>query len=453
VTESLSQIAGIWRSRGYGWVFDIRADGFVRWDVTERTGIEADRGPASDFLSGFDRIDRASADELSLFVADEITRYHFSRLRDLPAVCHDGGTPRSRDPRRNFEAFWQQFRDHYAFFPLKGVDWDDSLAAHRGRVGPGTSDDELLDIFAEMTAPLQDAHVAIVGGGRVVKTSRIQAQRALLERELGIGPYWEHRHESNSRICALLDREFLRGTGKRACNDLLLWGEVAPGIGYLAVLGMFGFTDDDSARRRNQLPRRRREGAAFLRSELAALESAIDPAIADLAHCRAIVVDVRINSGGFDIAALEIAGRFADRQRLAFTKEAWNGHGFEPPQSIHVAPAGPRQFTGPVLLLTSPLTPSAGEIFVLGMMALPHVARIGETTLGILSDNLYKDLPNGWELSISNELYRAADGHLYEDRGIPPEVEVPVFDEDDVAGGLRRAVDRAVEIGNGAPGK
>ena len=67
---------------------------------------------------------------------------------------------------------------------------------------------------------------------------------------------------------------------------------------------------------------------------------------------------------------------------------------------------------------------SAAEIFSLAMMALPNVTRIGTPTYGILSDSLEKQLPNGWSLGLSNEVYVAADGNLYEGRGIPPNIEV-----------------------------
>jgi C-terminal processing protease CtpA/Prc len=96
--------------------------------------------------------------------------------------------------------------------------------------------------------------------------------------------------------------------------------------------------------------------------------------------------------------------------------------------------------------LTSKQTVSAGEILVMAMKACPTVTTLGETTLGILSDNLYKRLPNGWEISLSNEVYESADGKIYEAVGIAPDIDVPVFDAKNVMQGFRVAVDRALEI-------
>jgi C-terminal processing protease CtpA/Prc len=56
----------------------------------------------------------------------------------------------------------------------------------------------------------------------------------------------------------------------------------------------------------------------------------------------------------------------------------------------------------------------------LAMMALPNVTRVGTPTYGVLSDGLPKTLPNGWTVGMSNEVYIAVDGKLYEGLGIPP---------------------------------
>jgi C-terminal processing protease CtpA/Prc len=79
-----------------------------------------------------------------------------------------------------------------------------------------------------------------------------------------------------------------------------------------------------------------------------------------------------------------------------------------------------------VILLTSGLTYSGAEIFVMATMQFPNVTRVGEPTAGALSDVLPFTLPNGWEIGLSNERYFASDGVCYEDRGVPPHVEAPM---------------------------
>jgi C-terminal processing protease CtpA/Prc len=237
--------------------------------------------------------------------------------------------------------------------------------------------------------------------------------------------------------------DLLGGRGEQACNGFLHWGEIEPGTGYVALLRLFGFADSPAARAASDLPRDRVAGARFLAADLVALERGLDRALAALRHTRSMIVDLRMNGGGFDALALAFASRFADRERVAFTKApVYRGRTLDA-AAIAVAPRG-ETYRGPIHLLTSPRTGSAAEILVLAMSALPQVTRIGEPTLGILSDNLYKRLPNGWEVGLSNERYEAPDGALYEGSGIPPQVPVAVWVEGDLRGGYRRAVDVAL---------
>jgi C-terminal processing protease CtpA/Prc len=227
---------------------------------------------------------------------------------------------------------------------------------------------------------------------------------------------------------------------------MMIYGEIDPGVGYVSLFGEFGHAATARACAALDLPRPRLEAASFLADEIAAIEQSLDEVAHAFADMRAVIVDARLNYGGYDRIALEFAGLFTDRRRIAYRKKAWTGNGFTSSQSIEIAPRKHSLSHLPVCLLTSRQTASAGEILVLGMMSCPNVTRVGEATLGILSDNLYKPLPIGWEVSLSNEIYEAPDGALYEAVGIPPQVETPVFDPADVRAGLRAAVDRAREI-------
>ena len=104
-------------------------------------------------------------------------------------------------------------------------------------------------------------------------------------------------------------------------------------------------------------------------------------------------------------------------------------------------------------LLTSERTVSAAEIFVICMMACPHVTRVGGITPGALSNTLTKHLPNGWHIEISSEVVEAADGNVYEGIGIPPQVDVPVFIPGNIYPGLKQAVDKAVFLAEKAIAK
>jgi C-terminal processing protease CtpA/Prc len=76
----------------------------------------------------------------------------------------------------------------------------------------------------------------------------------------------------------------------------------------------------------------------------------------------------------------------------------------------------------------------------------PHVVRIGENTQGVFSDVLGRNLPNGWHFGLPNEIFRTARGTTFDGPGIPPDIIVPVFADDDIAAGKDPAIAKALAI-------
>ena len=97
--------------------------------------------------------------------------------------------------------------------------------------------------------------------------------------------------------------------------------------------------------------------------------------------------------------------------------------------------------------LIGPLTTSAGETFTQALMRRsPHIVRIGENTQGVFSDVLGRQLPNGRRFGLPNEIHRTADGTIFDLVGIPPNIEVPVLADADLAAGKDPAMASALEI-------
>lgn len=443
MTDDAERIWGQWRARGYGWLLEIGKDGFEVSDVTSLNRSVADRGGPGSFDKAFEIAARPAPDILVLKHRGDVTAYAFDRV-PLGAVWPKVDTAPDRDPVRNFDVLWRIFADHYAFFDLRGVDWNESRRL-RARVTPGMDDDGLRGVFADLIAPLRDAHVSIVAGDVVLDvTSPVRDRKRALQAAFGVPAWSADRQAYTHGIQRAFGEMFLGGRFRATTNMMMIYGEIAPGIGYVTIFGEFGHADTPRARAALDLPRPRLEAASFLADEIAAIDAALDEVSAALAPMRAIIVDARLNYGGYDRLALAFAARFVGGPTVAYRKKAWTPGGFVNHQEIMAAPRAPSLAGKPVYLLTSRQTASAGEILVLGMMGARTITRVGEATLGILSDNLYKRLPNGWEVSLSNEIYEAADGALYEGRGIPPDIETPVFDPTDVKGGFRHAVDTAV---------
>ncbi len=417
---------GLWQSRGYGWLLHIEDDRYSLAHVTAKNCIPAEKGTRAEFQKSFDRIDLSRDGVLSLHQAGDLTRYTFDRLAAPPDVAVI--TPGTMgDAAVNFETLWQTFDEHYAFFGLHVVDWQEEYRRYRPRVTPMLSEDALLEVFSEMLLPLEDGHVSLSAGDRHVQTLKMMELRLAFKKALGlpnarVSPRTTVEAMS-PKIADLLLAPFAstRDELKQAGNGIVSWCRLKDGVGYVSVLRLFGFADTDAARRADDLPHTRQAVAEFLANDMAALEPILDRVVADLHDCRAIILDLRINGGGFDRAGLAIASRFADQPRVAFTKRARDGAAFTQTQEMRLSAAERRFDDKPVYVLTSPLCVSAGEICVLAMRALPQVTTIGQATAGMLSDNLNKLLPNGWQLSLSNEVYTSHDGKVFEGCGIAPD--------------------------------
>jgi C-terminal processing protease CtpA/Prc len=98
-----------------------------------------------------------------------------------------------------------------------------------------------------------------------------------------------------------------------------------------------------------------------------------------------------------------------------------------------------------VVELIGPLTISAGETFTQALMGrTPRVIRIGEHTQGVFSDVLVRRLPNGWTFGLPNEVFRTPERTTFDGPGIPPDIMVAVFADEDVKAGRDPGIERAL---------
>jgi carboxyl-terminal processing protease len=437
--SSPDQIApGTWQTIGYNKGFEISAERFSIYDLSEISCILSKEGSARDFRRVFDRLERDQSGQLHFYARGGITRYDLRPISRLPASCRPAISARTA-PAFNFEVFWHYFKENYAFFELRKMDWESVYQEYRSQVDEQTDDQRLAGILTHILRDLNDSHATLDIPGETITTRKVHALVRQWQKEFGSDQFLELYPRGIPRLLEALNTGIMAGKGRSALNGQLLWGEIEPRIGYLGVFSMMDMYADFSLL----------HYAGFEvtnQGYLAELGEAVDQAVSDLQATEALIVDVRFNPGGHDAAGRVIASRFADRKRLAFTKQARSKGGFTPPQEIHLEPGGATRYTRPVYLLTSEATASAAETFVYFMMALPHVTRLGGKTRGVLSDTLLMRLPNGWVTSISNEVYATAAGTCYEGSGIPPQVEAPVFNPDNFYGDLNLTVQKAVSI-------
>ena len=433
---------GAWRSEGYGYVFEIQGNIMQAFEVTATTcvpGFSARRDPTrvADREATFGNEDDVyfvrtggTADYRRLHNDGAASDIRIRRLPHKPAVCDP---PTRNTPIDNFEVFARTWAENYISFDLKHADWKKVVDENRARITPSTTPAELFDILESMIEPFGDAHTSLraadmkrgftglrPGTDRIVKESVGNA---------GIGAF---RNDGMPKLLALTDRLYLHGPLRVFCNQRIQYGHIDDHTGYLRIISFSNYAKGGFGK------------------GLEALEAALDEIFSG-AGLHALVIDVRINFGGDDPYGLAIASRLATHEYLAYTKEAradpvkrdvWSAG-----DPSVVKPSSRPGFRGPVVLLTGPLTISAGETFTQALMGrTPHVTRIGENTQGVFSDVLGRRLPNGWRFGLPNEVYRTPDGKTFDGPGIPPDVEVPVFSARDIAAEKDPAMAKALAM-------
>jgi len=443
---------GLWRSVGYNRVLRLEPDGYTLYTASASHARMQERGSEREFRDAFDRVDLDVRGRLTLFHAHDLTRYEFERWPSWDARCtlHQS----CDDVATNFQAFCEVFAENYAFFERRRVDWAALCAAVAPQVAAASSPEALLDALETLIAPLADLHVYVATPVRKVRcATAARGPRAALQAAFGLPTPMLSARGSVECIAGRMRETLLpEFTGtlqnfRQAGNGVLAWGTLCPGVGYLSLLRMFGFAASEAARHADDLPHRLSEVGPFMGADMVALARILDDALIELSPHKALVIDARLNGGGFDRAGMLLCERLIDEPRLAYTKKARSQYGFTEPQGLTLTPARGARFSKPVFLLTSAFTVSAGEVFALAMSALPQVTLLGEPTQGILSDNLFHRLPCGWEVSLSNEAYESLLGRCYEAEGVPPTERLaelgPADLLSDLRAGLRVAADRA----------
>jgi Peptidase family S41/Tricorn protease C1 domain len=404
----------VWRSDGYGWIYALSGDQLQTYEATEISCLPSRTlhqigQPSPDGVTQFGRKDIPSQTvrkgphgQTTLHLMGTAADVDLVALRGLPSQCSHTA---SDDPLTNFDIFWTTFAENYNSFGRKNINWAAVRDQYRPRVNNDTDPRELFAILRAMIEPLGDIHTSITGS-RDQKFS-------------GLRP--GTRELSNRAVRTAVDNH-LRELGatqlQSFAQEKIVYADLPDGRGYLRINAFEGYREDDRSYVASSAELARALDTVFTPQRVAAL--------------RNLIIDVRLNSGGDDALGLQVAARLTDTPYVAFTKQPRNDprdpsrHGR--PQTVTVTPANAPRYTGPVSLLISDLTISAGETFVQAMMGrTPAVARIGTTTQGVFADNMSRTLPNGWTFTVGNEEYLGPDGRNYEGVGIPPTVRTPVF--------------------------
>jgi hypothetical protein len=286
-------------------------------------------------------------------------------------------SPPASDLATQFDSLWSTFDRQYSYFVHKQIDWNALRSAYRPRAIAAADQASFIAVIREMLGHLRDMHVVIRDpGGRTMPTHEPQSF-----------VNWDR---------SVWQRYIARANWTSGQGD---WGYgVLDGVPYITI-GSWG---SNSIRTTD-----------------------FDAAFEQFRNAPGIILDVRMNPGGNDSLAFEVAGRFA-RTAVVFAYVTFrNGPSHtafaaETARTLH--PRGAWQYAGNVLLLIGSRCASSNESFIAAMGQLPTVTLVGDRTAGSTGNPGSFPLANGWSYIVSLWIEYTADHQPIEDVGISPDV-------------------------------
>lgn len=295
------------------------------------------------------------------------------------------------DPPANaesvFEHLWEDLNRRYAFFELKGVDWDEMYERFKAEIHPEIEDENLFEVLSDMLYELQDGHVNL--------TSDVFNSRT-----------WEWYRDFPSNYSEITILAHYLAMGREHTGPL-------------------------------RFSKRREVLYVDYRSFADVLTDRDLDSLANLAQgMKGVILDIRNNGGGNLSNAYKLASCFAP-VRTEFARQRWKrGPGrddFSDWTSMYIGPRTGSVFAGPVIVLTNRRSYSASSFFAQMMRSLPHVRLLGDRTGGGGGTPAFGELPNGWIYRFSSTQTIDLEG-LQMEEGVPVDYEVRMRRNDEISG-------------------
>lgn len=310
------------------------------------------------------------------------------------------------NPVSNFEVLWKEFDEKYALFGIKDIDWDEQYAVHRPQLESNSTDEALYAVLCSMLDRLNDNHVGLLPTNP--------------ELPLYMSGIMGEMDSITDFDLEIIRENYLSESGFE--DPFFTYGYVTPDIGYIYIEGVSDMPGNLRKPMENLMERFR--------------------------DSRALILDVRGGWGGEDLASQFIAGHFTQDRQLFMKTRIKDGpaeNDYTDWEEWYVEPKGGIPYTRPVVVLTNRFTISAKEVFCLAMRKLPHVTFVGDTTAGSFSNQINRELPNGWGYSISIGQWVDEQENSYEGKGLAPGITVS-NKKQDVLNGVDQALEQAIAL-------
>ncbi|UCD50964.1 MAG: HEAT repeat domain-containing protein [Phycisphaerales bacterium] len=351
-------------------------DAAVRRDAAWQLG--ALRSEAKDAIQPLGKLTGDRDPQVRRAAALALFRIGPAAMEALPWMKKTGMEPITPEQARSaFDRVWETVDREYAMFVIRpDVDWNALRRQYRPEALAARSDTELAVLMSDMLSHLRDLHVWMrVRGNSVPVFSRDYPRNWN-----GKGPIYE-------KLVA----------PAHLVSRRIFWAKTADKIGWIVITGW---------------------------SEAETVDH-FDDILEEMRDTRGLIIDARGNSGGDSMLAALVAARFVDRPRTYMyyrhrTGPAHSDLSERIPRRL--TPRGPWRYDRPVILLQGRYCMSANESFCAQMAACPNVTTMGEPTRGSTGFPVWFQCPAGIEVGIPQWIAYQADGEVFDEQGIAPEV-------------------------------
>lgn len=311
--------------------------------------------------------------------------------------------PVSSDPGSTFEYLWNKVDQQYAFFDLKGIDWDSVHRVYQPMLTQGMDDELLFDICAAMLNTLRDGHTNLISNFNISRNDSV---------------YYKMVAEKNIDPDVVL------------LNYLTLGYHSTGGFSHNSI----------------------RDGqVAYLR--LSTFENPIDDATLQYLmeryhHCKGMILDLRQNGGGLVTNVKEMLSIFDNHGQQLYHTQIKSGPDHDEFTEMATVYADSvcllkEPYTKPFAVLIDRGSYSATSFFSICTQAYDNIKLFGDYSGGGLGLPNGGELPNGWTYRFSITRTFALDGNNYEN-GVPPDVRV-LLDPECTAQGIDNVIETAAD--------
>ena len=442
INPNKATVQGIWQKTGYGTVWQLEQNRLQIFNLNKFGCVRQADHPAAEVQALTPQL-QLSADGNDLSLAQDPGLFgQFQRLQQLPASClqplnnSQGG---EQDSAKNFEFFWQDIQQYYAFTAERQLNWEQLYRDYQPKFANASAEQQ-QQYYQEIIARFGDAHLvlsspdlpAIQGYAKRGLFAQVEADGAAGDSESLFSQLDLYHQLLQQQTDALL---LAPGLQQTKASATLQYGMLPGGIGYLRLNQLSALSQPDPTSTAPSV------WLQFANDDINTAAAAMQELQPWLAQTKGLVLDLRFNQGGFDAVALKIASQFNAEARLIGSKGLRSGS-----QHQIKLPASNTPYLKPLQVLAGGSTVSAGEVMTLALQSLPQATIVGEPTHGSLSDALMHQLPNGWTLTLSNERYQDPTGQLLEVQGVLPDVPAYPYLSLDSALQSVSALDRALQL-------